>query len=186
LTLARTFIRPDGSTYHRLAFDTSSGAVIGPVPGQGAGPDSTWARGQAWAIYGFAQGAALTNDPVLLAAAQTTADYWLSKVPNGCIPAWDLSINDPGAPHDSSASAIAASGLLLLASLTADPAKADGYRSAALTTLGTLATERWTPSTTTNPGLLQGQTYNVPKLDVEGSYSWGDTYLLEALLALRS
>jgi len=185
LTLARTFIRPDGSTYHRLAFDTSSGAVIGPVPGQGAGPDSTWARGQAWAIYGFAQGAALTDDPVLLAAAQATADYWLSKVPNGCIPAWDLDIDTPGALHDSSASAIAANGLLVLASLTADPTKAEAYREAALTSLGTLASEEWTPSDSTNPGLLQKQTYNVPKYDYEGSYSWGDTYLLQALQQAR-
>ncbi|MBU6280408.1 MAG: glycoside hydrolase family 88 protein [Actinomycetales bacterium] len=185
LTLARTFIRPDGSTYHRLAFDTSTGALTGPVPGQGADPDSAWARGQSWAIYGFAQGAALTGDQTLLAAAQTTADYWLSKVPNGCIPAWDLDIDTPGALHDSSASAIAANGLLLLATLTTDQAKAEAYRTAALTSLGTLASEEWTPTTSPNPGLLQKQTYNVPKYDYEGSYSWGDTYLLQALRTAR-
>jgi unsaturated chondroitin disaccharide hydrolase len=185
LTLARTFIRPDGSTYHRVAFDTTTGAVIGPVGGQGAGPESTWARGQAWAIYGFAQGAALTGNPSLLSAAQTTANYWLAHVPNGCIPPWDFSITDPNALRDTSASAIAANGLLLLADLTADPTSAAAYRTAALTSLGTLASQTYTPEATSNPGLLQGQTYNVPKFAYEGSYSWGDTYLLQALQAAR-
>ena len=184
-TLARTFIRPDGSTVHRVAFDPDTGVVIGPVAGQGAGPNTAWARGQAWAIYGFAQGAALTGDPTLLSAAQTTANYWLAQVPDGCIPPWDFSINDPNALRDSSASAIAASGLLLLADLTSDPTTATAYRRSALTALGTLASPAWTPENTSNPGLLQGQTYNVPKFEFEGSYSWGDTYLLHALHAAR-
>lgn len=185
-TLAENFVRPDGSTYHRMVFDPATGAVIGPVAGQGAGLESPWARGQAWAVYGFAQGAALTGDPELLAAAEQTANYWLTTVPDGCIPPWDLSIDDPRALRDSSASAIAANGLLLLAEVTADQTARDRFRTAALTTLATLSGPDWTPDDDAHPGLLQGQTYNVPKMPYEGSYAWGDTYLLQGLQAARA
>lgn len=92
LTVARTFVRENGSTFHRLTFDPRTGRLLGPVPGQGLSTTSTWARGQAWAVNGFARGYRLTRDQRLLDAARRTADYWLSRVPKGCVPAWDLDV----------------------------------------------------------------------------------------------
>ena len=181
--LQRHFIRPDGSTAHRITFDTSTGAPIREVEGQGEGPGSTWARGQAWAIDGFARAAALTGDAELLDTARQLADFWIARVPAGCIPTWDLDLVDGprDTPLDASALAIAADGLLALADAEPDGARAETYRTYAAFALGTLARDRSLTDGTENPGLLLRQTYNVPKDPRSGSYTWGDAYLLVAL-----
>ena len=182
LTLANNFIRPNGSTFHRMAFNPKTGALIGPIAGQGlASTSSTWSRGQAWAINGFAQAYQLTKNPVFLKAAEATANYWLSRVPPGCIPAWDLDVSNDKAPRDSSAAAIAASGLLLLAQNEPSQDAAKTYNTYARMTLGTLATPGWLNTNTKNPGILLQQSLNVPALAKDGSYVWGDFYLLQAI-----
>lgn len=181
LTLARVFVRPDGSTVHRMAFDPVSGKAIGPVPGQGLSTASTWARGQAWAVNGFARGYRLTRNEQLLDAARRTADFWIARVPSGCIPAWDLDIADSAAPRDSSAAAIMADGLLGLAEVDPDRTRATAYRDYANATLGTLASAPWVPTGPGTRGLLQRQAYSIPGDRREGTYVWGDTYLLGAL-----
>ena len=180
LTLARDFVRPDGSTFHRMAFNPRTGRLLGPLPGQGLSTASTWSRGQAWAINGFAQGYALTKDARLLEAAHHTADYWISRVQSDIVPAWDLDVTDPAAPRDSSAAAITADGLLQLAAVEPDATRASAYRSYALATLATLSSAPWV--TEASPvGVLQRQAYSVAIDPREGTYVWGDTYLLEAL-----
>jgi unsaturated chondroitin disaccharide hydrolase len=182
LTLAANFIRPNGSTHHRMAFNPKTGALLGPIAGQGlASTSSTWSRGQAWAIHGFAQAYELTGNPEFLKAAEATANYWMSRVPPGCIPAWDLDVSNDKAPRDSSAAAIAASGLLILARNEPSADAAKTYNTYARLTLGTLATPGWLNTNTKNPGILLQQSLNVPALARDGSYVWGDYYLLEAL-----
>jgi unsaturated chondroitin disaccharide hydrolase len=184
LTLVRHFVRDDGSTRHRLAFDPRTGAVTGPLYGQGSRADSTWSRGQAWAINGFARGHLLTGDPRLLDAARRTADFWMSRVPAGCVPAWDLDVASDSAPRDSSAAAIAVDGLLTLSMVEPDSARAAAYRDYALTTLGTLASPSWVPDR--GRGLLARQSYNIPADAREGTYAWGDTYLVHALASVAA
>ena len=181
IRLAEDFIRPDGSTIHRQAYDPDTGDLIGPIYGQGRSTTSTWARGQAWAITGFAHAFAATDNDVFLDAAQRTADYWISQVPAGCIPAWDLTIERGSAPRDSSAAAITSYGMLRLAEVESDPTRATTYRDYALTTLGTLAQKPWTSADGRPTGILQRQAYNIPSDPREGTYAWGDTYLLLAL-----
>lgn len=183
-TLARDFIRPDGSTYHRIAYDPRTGRRLGPIPGQGYDPrTSTWARGQAWAIAGFAWAYERTGDPQFLDAATRTAQFWMDHVPAGCVPAWDLAIDNPRAPRDSSALAIVASGLLHLADAM-DDRQLEGQvlRAYARAALGTLASPAWTTATSANPGILRRQTLSVPADPREGTYVWGDYYLLDALM----
>ena len=187
LTLANNFIRPNGSTFHRMAFNPKTGALIGPIAGQGlASTSSTWSRGQAWAINGFAQAYELTKNPAFLKAAEATANYWMSRVPPGCIPAWDLDVSNDKAPRDSSAAAIAASGLLTLAQNEPSADAAKTYNTYARLTLGTLATPGWLNTNTRNPGILLQQSLNVPALARDGSYVWGDFYLLQALTQIAS
>ena len=178
-TLARDFVRPDGSTFHRQAYDPRTGRLLGPVYGQGLRGDSTWARGQAWAVNGFAQAYRLTGDTGMLDVARRTADHWMGRVPAGCIPAWDLDVSAPGAPLDSSAAAIMADGLLVLAAAEPDASRGLAYREYALTTLGTLVSPPFVPAR--GRGVLLRQTYNVPADRREGTYAWGDAYLLSAL-----
>ena len=181
IRLAEDFIRSDGSTFHRQAYDPDTGDLIGPIYGQGRSTTSTWARGQAWAIAGFAHAFAATDNDVFLDASRRTADYWTSQVPAGCIPAWDLTIERGSAPRDSSAAAITSYGLLRLAEIEPDPSRATTYRDYALTTLGTLAQKPWTSAGGRITGILQRQAYNIPADPREGTYAWGDTYLLLAL-----
>ena len=183
-TLARTFIRPDGSTVHRQAFDPRTGRLLGPLYGQGLSTRSTWARGQAWAVNGFAQAYTLTRDDKLLAAARATADHWIGRVPAGCVPAWDLDVTDARAPLDSSAAAILVDGLLQLADVEPDASRSATYRDYALTTLGTLASAPFVADR--GRGVLSRQTYNVPADRREGTYAWGDAYLLSALTRASS
>ena len=184
-TLARTFLRADGSTFHRLAFDPESGAMVGPIPGQGLDPaSSAWARGQAWAVYGLAWGYRLTGDGGLLEASRRAAQYWYDHVTSGCVPAYDLSVTAPDAPRDSSASAIVAAGLQQLATVDPDPALAAQWRGSAALTLGTLARGApWTPARDRRPGFLRRQAYSIPMDRREGTYVWGDHYLVAALAA---
>ncbi len=95
LTHARTTIarllRADGSTYH-VVKHFENGPQIGQIERkctvQGYGDETTWSRGQAWAIHGFtsiyryARRDPGTNAADILAAAQSAADYFISHLPN--------------------------------------------------------------------------------------------------------
>ena len=47
-------VRPNGSSFHVVEYNATTGEVIGRITAQGYSDNSTWSRGQAWGIYGFA------------------------------------------------------------------------------------------------------------------------------------
>jgi unsaturated chondroitin disaccharide hydrolase len=53
LTTRRYLVRGDGSTAHEGIFDPESGQFLRQTTHQGWRDDSSWARGQGWALYGF-------------------------------------------------------------------------------------------------------------------------------------
>src|SRR5512145_2807168 len=63
-------VRPDASTYHLVDFDPDTGAVLSRETVQGYSDESTWARGQAWALYGFVMAHRETGYPDFLATAE--------------------------------------------------------------------------------------------------------------------
>src|SRR5690606_31894716 len=85
-TSARLYFRPDGSTYHLLHFDPLSGALATRGTFQGAGTDSCWSRGQAWAVCGFAWAYAATGEPELLDAAERASGYFVDRLPPTGVP----------------------------------------------------------------------------------------------------
>lgn len=105
-------LRPDGSTFHaaRLADD---GRVLERGTINGYRRDSTWARGQAWAVHGLACAARATGDSAVREEAERAAEYFLARLPPDLVPPWDFDAPD-GEPRDASAAAIAACGLLEL------------------------------------------------------------------------
>lgn len=108
-------IRDDFSTTHLVVLDPTTGSLKSRLTNQGFSDDSSWARGQAWAIAGFAQTFQWTKDVSFLKTAQSCADYFLSRLPADGIPPWDLSApKDTEQPPDTSAAVIAAYGLLLI------------------------------------------------------------------------
>ena len=112
--LANTMVRSDGSTWASMHNRRSDGAFLHFHTHQGYSDDSTWARGQAWALRGFATTAVDLNDQGLLETAERTARYVLGRLPVPAVPRYDYDAPS-SAPRDVSAAVITADGLLRLA-----------------------------------------------------------------------
>lgn len=108
--------RKDYSCYHVAVYDTITGHFIKGVTHQGLSDNSMWARGQAWAIYGYTMVYRETGEVRFLNFARKVADAYLSRLPEDLIPYWDFDAPDlsSGEPKDASAAAITASALLEL------------------------------------------------------------------------
>jgi len=173
-------VRQDGSTYHTFFLNPQTGQPIGGKTCQGYADESLWARGQAWAIYGFALTAQWLDRADFLAAAQKIADRFLIESPADRTPLWDLRL-PTDAPHylDSSAGAIAACGLLRLATLTGN----DDYRSQAETMVKTLSVE-CLETEPNRQGLLKYGAGHVSEGVADDYLIYGDYFFLEALLTL--
>jgi hypothetical protein len=129
--IAGLLIRPDGCTSQAAFTDRTTGRAFGVHTHQGVSAGSTWARGQAWAILGFARLARDTGDEWAAQVARTLAGCWLAKAPRHGVVRFDL--DAAGGPPDSSAQAVAAAGLATLARV--DRARASRWRTAARTQL---------------------------------------------------
>ncbi len=183
-TTEQTLVRADGGTAHEGIFDPSTGAFLRQSTHQGLRADSDWARGLAWSLYGFTTVFSYTNDPADLAVAQRNADHFLARLPESNVPPWDFDV--PAGPQridDSSAGAIAASGLWDLAHATPDPARSDRYRNAALAILDALCDDHYVARETPGwEGVLKHGVYHFgKKLGVDESVMWGDFFFLEAV-----
>ncbi|MDR3620039.1 MAG: glycoside hydrolase family 88 protein [Paludisphaera borealis] len=185
-TTERTLVRPDGSTAHEGIFDLDTGAFLHQTTHQGLRADSAWTRGLAWSLYGFTTVYSYTGDKADLAIARRNADYYLARCPESLVPPWDFDV--PAAPDridDSSAGAIAASGLwdLARACEPADPAAAGRYRNAAITILDSLCSDAYLAWNTPGwEGVVRHGVYHFHKrLGVDESVMWGDFFFLEAV-----
>lgn len=184
-TVLHTHIRPDGSTNHIVRFDQVSGAPLEARGGQGYAPDSCWSRGQSWALYGFALAHRYSRDPAFLAAARRVADSFLAALPPEGVPPWDFRApNAAAAPRDSSAGAIAASGLLELAAMLA-AGEGQPYAHAAADLLLALTARCGPAAGPDHDALLRHATGNLPKgQNIDVALIYGDYYYLEALQKL--
>ncbi|KAH7075312.1 unsaturated glucuronyl hydrolase [Paraphoma chrysanthemicola] len=116
-TTLRTHIRPDGSTTHLIVLDPDNGNIKHRLTNQGFSHTSCWARGQAWAIAGFAETYHWTLDEEFLRTSQHAADFFIARLDESGVVPWDFDARDiagPDQPSDSSAAMIAAYGMLLI------------------------------------------------------------------------
>ena len=190
-TTARHLVRPDGGTAHEGIFDLATGQFLRQTTHQGWRGDTTWSRGLAWALYGFtaahrlASGGGHSPDTEFLDVARRCAEFYLRRTPPGLVPVWDYDLPDE-VPHlwDSSAGAIAASGLLDLSEAVTDAAERERYQSAAWTALQTLCTDEFLPRRRPEwEGILMHGIYHYHKgLGVDESVAWGDHFFVEALV----
>lgn len=166
-TSAKTFVRDNGSTFHKAVF--TSGGKVTKGTHQGTADSSTWARGQAWALYGFAEAYAYTGNQLFKTTAERCAKYFLDKLPSDGVPYWDFDAPSNKRYKDTSAAAIAACGLFKL-----------GQKDAARRILRSLISKYQA-----KPGqasLLCCGCANVPKNEGIGvGYVVSDYYFLEAI-----
>lgn len=109
--------RPDYSCYHVVSYDTITAQPHIKQTHQGAADESAWARGQAWALYGYTMMYRETGIPAYLEQARRIATYLMNHptMPADKIPYWDFDAPGiPDVPRDASAAAIMASALIEL------------------------------------------------------------------------
>jgi unsaturated chondroitin disaccharide hydrolase len=185
-TFLKYGVREDGSTSHILSFDAESGDFIESIGGQGFGPESSWSRGNAWAIYGFANMFRFTKEEKYLNAAKKIAHQFIASLPDDFVPYWDHRVDTiENEPRDSSAAAIASSGLLEIADLVHRNEQRI-YRNNALRILQSLSDNYATWNNPNHQGMLLEGTGHKPKGNfVNVSLIYGDYFFIEAIAKLN-
>ena len=114
-TTRKYHFRDDYSSYHLVSYDTITLKPQIRQTYQGASDSSSWARGQAWALYGFTFMYRDTKDPKYLDQARHIAQFIIHhpNLPKDKIPYWDFNApNIPNEERDASSAAIIASALI--------------------------------------------------------------------------
>jgi len=186
LTSRRVLVRGDGSTAHEGIFNRETGEFLRQSTHQGFRGDSCWSRGLAWSLYGFGTCYSYTRDPRFLETAEACADFYIEHSPADGVPPWDYDAPPESRSQvDTSAAAIAASGLFQLARLCADPVKGKFYDLTARHIVGSLCAKYLGQSDPEWEGILRGGVYHTQKkLGVNESVMWGEYFFLEALDAV--
>ena len=136
-TAIKAFIRPDGSSNHIVCFDPENGAFLENPGGQGYESGSSWSRGQAWALYGFALSYKLAGKREYLDTALKAAHYFMANIREDGLVLSDFRAPKQPEVFDDAAAAIAASGLIEISRLVPEYQK-EIYLSAALKLLKAL------------------------------------------------
>jgi unsaturated chondroitin disaccharide hydrolase len=173
------FVRPDDSVYHAYRFDTQTGEALRPDNYAGCAVESHWARGTAWAIYGFALSHRYTRDARYRAVALRLARKFVQNSKAEVVPVWDFKL-PPGQERrrDASAGAIAVCGLQELARGAGE----DWLAGAARRLLHRLCQPDYLDADETRLGILKLAQVGCKAGQARNAYaSWGDYFLMEAL-----
>lgn len=181
VTMANHF-RSDYSSYHVVDYDKIKGGVRSKCTAQGYSDESAWARGQAWALYGYAICYRETKDKKYLDFADKIYNFIFTNknMPEDLVPYWDFNApNIPNEPRDASAAAIIASALYELSTFDRPE-----YKKTADKIITSLSSDKYRAIIGTNGNfLLMHSVGSIPhghEIDVPINYA--DYYFLEALL----
>lgn len=186
LTTLKNHFRPDYTCYHLVSYK-ADGSVEKKQTHQGKNDESAWARGQAWAVYGYTSCYRETLDTIFLNQARKVADMIMKRVKTSdLIPYWDFDAPARDeTPRDASAAAIYASAMLELSTLAPNGEKYAAYAEAVIKSL---SSNNYLAQKGSNQGfILQHSTGSLPhgsEIDVPLNYA--DYYYLEALHRYRS
>lgn len=177
--------RPDYTSYHVAVYDTLTGDFIKGVTHQGYADNSLWARGQAWAIYGYTVVYRETGDPRYLDFVQKVADVYLERLPEDYVPYWDFDDPSiPNAPRDASSAAIVASALLELSTYL-PASRGRMYQEAAEAMLATLGTDKYRSGRSKPSFLLHSVGHWPAGSEIDAAIIYADYYYIEALIRLK-
>ncbi|HWK57650.1 MAG TPA: glycoside hydrolase family 88 protein [Parapedobacter sp.] len=182
-TTMKNHFREDFSSWHVIDYDPKTGTVVHRHTHQGYAHHSAWARGQAWALYGYTMCYRETHDPRYLQQAEAVAAYIFNHphLPSDLIPYWDFDAPSiPAEPRDVSAATITASALYELS--TFDEKNAD-YRAKADTIMRNIK-DIYASQPGANKGFILGHSTGSKPSDseVDVSLIYADYYYLEAIL----
>ena len=190
MTVMKNHFREDGSSFHLVDYDPVSGEVLVRQTVQGFADWSSWARGQAWGLYGFTMMYQYTGGRQYLDHAVKIAEYLIPRLPEDGIPYWDFDSDlIPDDLRDASAGAIMASALVQLSGFVRDEAgRAEKYLSVAERILRTLASDEYLAAPGEDCGfILKHSVGNKPGgVEVDVPLTYSDYYFLEALLRYRA
>ena len=179
-TVTTNLVRLDGGTFQVADFNPTTGALMSRGTFSGYSDSSTWARGQAWGLYGFVQAYQASGDPAFLNTAEDLANYFVGHLPADFISPWDFNAPAP-APVDTSAAAIAADGLVMLSTVAG--ASGSLYLQDAEDILGSLSGSYLDLGPNGESALIDG----FPgKGGTNTALIYGDYYFTEALLRLQN
>jgi len=187
LNAIKSHVRPNGSTYHVVNFDTTTGKILWRGTAQGYADNSTWARGESWALYGFTMAYRYTKDTRFLKVAQKVAHYILTNknLPGDDVPYWDYNAPGiPNAPRDASAAAIMSSAFIELSGYV-PPVESKKYLQTAKKIIHSLSTPKYRAATVgSNGGFILKKSVGSKPANSEVSVPlvYADYYYIEANL----
>lgn len=181
-TTLKHLVRPDDTSYHTFMFDPSSGRPLRGETHQGYAHDSCWSRGQSWLIHGYAQCALSTGNPDFIDAARRLATKAEALMGDDDVPVWDYGVPDAKtAPRDSSAGAVMAAGVFILAGLCG-PEEAARWRVFGDRLIGGLLDSCDLTSVPRAQGLIAHGAAHVSVGYSDTMLPYGDYYFMEALM----
>lgn len=182
MTTMKNHFREDGSCWHVLDYDKETGEVLGRYTWQGYSDDSTWSRGEAWALYGFSMCYRETSISEFLEQTRKIARYILDSptLPEDKVPYYDYDEPSiPDCPRDVSAAAVMASAFYELCEL--DPENAVEYKSAADTMVESMY-EIYREGPGSKYGFVLDHSTGAKKFERDCPLIYADYYFLEALM----
>lgn len=187
-TTIKNHFRTDYSSWHVVDYNPETGEVVQKQTHQGYADGSSWARGQAWALYGFTMAYRETKQIEFLQQADNIAHFILNNknMPGDLVPYWDFDApNIPDEPRDASAAAVIASALLELSGYSSGQSAT--YMGKAKQILKSL-TDSYRSSAGNNNGfLLDHSTGSKPHdSEVDIPLIYADYYYMESLIRLAN
>ncbi|WP_042272893.1 glycoside hydrolase family 88 protein [[Clostridium] dakarense] len=184
-TSCNNVVRDDASAFHTFYFDNETGEPLKGVTRQGFSDTSSWARGQAWGVYGLPLNYRYTKDEECFRLYKGVTNYFLNRLPKDNVCFWDLIFNDgDDQSRDSSAAAIAICGMhemnKYLPEVDEDK---ETYKYAMHTILRSLINNYATKENDDVDTLLLHGVYSWHSgKGVDEGNIWGDYFYLEALI----
>lgn len=181
--------RKDYSTYHVVSYDTITGLPHKKQTHQGYSDESSWSRGQGWALYGYTMMYRESGREKFLTRARDVAHYLMNhpRMPEDKVPYWDFDAPDiPDAPRDASAAALMASALIELGEIVGGE-EGGQYIAYAEDQVRSLTSDKYLSKVGENCNFsILHCTGSFPaKSEVDVPLSYGDYYYVEALIRLK-
>ncbi|EPR71126.1 glycoside hydrolase family 88 protein [Cyclobacterium qasimii] len=186
----KNHFRSDNSSYHVVDYDTLTGEARKKQTVQGYADDSSWARGQAWGLYGFTMMYRETGKQRYLDQAKLIAEFIVNhpRLPNDKIPYWDFDAPDiPNANKDASAAAIICSALIELSQYVDNRLSAK-YMSVAKQQLKSLSSPAYQAKLGENACFILKHSVGAfpANSEVDVPLIYADYYYVEAMIRLKN